>query len=934
MCPDPLSTVGTAIGILSAAGGGWEKIKDWIGEQGYDKALIEVAVNHVLSSGYNGDSRDLALEQLNKDSTVRRKFLAAATQEDFKSCLKRMSVLGGDTLNDAEENLLVLLATTAFNSGASRQELIQRSEIGNLSSQVYQLPEVLVEKLRREFSLERRAADEPADAVNRLLTDFPLLTRWTERLDYATSFYKQFTAEGPDFAAYSRLVEEACGAPATDLDIEIENIAVLCVEGQPEIALERLHAIESHLPHHDLHRHVLFHRLRGSLLLEVGRVPDANRAFTQAQRVLYQVPGDQKQHQNRAHLWLERKLAFDKLNTSQWSRDSWQRDYDKARAIPVWHTHPAIDRAVSEFERVLGKEAFEVSLTSESTFRTSSFLTEALLSFNRALLFAYLCGDSSSVKSVRREFAQSLAVHQRSLDDGGVKLLVDELLRTGDTQVISPFLKAHADRLAPLYDWAEVIERMKPLDPVNHDLGPYNLVRSRLVVIETMSPYFSATTLEALNEEFSKEAIAYLSTSRDGLVRGTSFIESYFIETFTRIENLKSAQLRRLVDALDGIDIQHRNSFWEVVAAHNWQASESLIAQMVIEQFEGTTLKHFAGGEVIARLMGKLGHVFPDSRPQVVAWLRQTATADESTKDDAYIQLLDLEEEPPAPEIKAWLLGFYHHHRDSLQGRLASENVLAMRRLLLIPYAAQEHPEMFSQDECFDIVKGLVEAAQHPDGYAVKKVDALRVACEFVPFLSDDQREAVQTLSFNEGLVQFRKSDALLGLGFDRIAVQANLLRLHMALGLPAGPDELKFIVQALAADVHSSTQSEVYLAAEALIKQGDYSETLLVALYHATFAEANPKAVRTAAQVLVRILPAPDGALHTMIVERLETLITEAAPSVKRALIGQLIESWAHLPTQVQVRFHARAKALEAEHQNRFIRSWAAELCRKAARK
>ncbi len=949
MYPELLTLVTTGLGTASAVAEFLERIQTQISAVDYKRTLTEVVEAHVLSSEYCGGSKQLALEHLEQRSSVRDELLGAAKADEFASCLKRMDVLAQATPTEAEGFLLQTLEALAYAFGASRQDRILRGDLALVSAQVQrsseiveQLADVLVERVSGfdsslgSLTLESIPSDKSSPAINHLLDDFPLLVPWSERLEYATSYYAQLSDEGPDFEAYTRLIAEARNGVATDLTSEIENIAVLGVEGEPAKALERLELIEERLPPHDLYKQTIYYRLRGTLLLEIGRVPAAAEAFARARRVLDKV--NDKQKQSRAFMWLDRKLRFDELNmrANSFGRKFWQKDYEAARAIPAWPTHPAVDRAVCEFHRVLAKESFEVSVKQESTYRSSNFLQEALLHFNRALLLAYLSGDHVSVRAIRWEFAQGLvALPGNFWNDAYVKLFVDELLRTGDANAIAQFLRVYADHLAEVYNWSDVIARMKPRDPADHDLGAYGWVRSRLAVIEAMSPYLPEATLEQLNEEFTNEAVAFLVSSRHGMVRGYSFRESYFIDAFKSIENLTPTLLKKLVVALDNFASSRGLSFWEVVAVHDWRDKDRNTAEMVIEQLQGKTLGYFDGGEVISHIMWRLSVTFPDLRPQAEGWLTANAAVDENTKADSYGYFLTTGWAEFTPDIKTWIQDIYKEHLELLKGASHTERVIGTRRILLLPSAVRKFPKIFLADELFDMATCLLEAAENPNGSPVQKVDVFHVVFDLMSSLTDDQRVKVCEWLTSSGDAPGRARDLheIVGFGFSQTAAQASLIRLRTAVGISPTPSDLTFILQGFTTDVRSETLSEFYGAAEALIQRGNHEETLLFALLSATSNNPKrPRAVIAAARVLVRNVPPPSAPLYEAVVQRLEGLMADSVPPVMRAIIGQMIESWTSLPAEVKPRFLAKAVDIKADHRNRFARAWAGELLGKDA--
>ena len=353
-----------------------------------------------------------------------------------------------------------------------------------------ELPELRMGRSERVFPRTLPShSDSRENSINALSDSLGvnLLTPWSERLEAA--FKPNYESRSDPFEDYRRLVDEAKSESQPErLEEKLENIVILCVEYEVELALARLKALEGELPPRDDKRRVIYHRLIGTLERERGAGEAAHRAYEKASGIASTFGG-----QHHGERWLERQLKYDLL---QFLTPS-DHVFDKHRemlAIPAWHEHPAVDDAVRAFDEKLSAEAFQQSLATENSFRMSTNLTEAVFYLNKALALAYLTGNYQTARDIRFYFA----IHRLTLAEDteeNLKVTLTELLRSYQYSEIKSYLSPHAHRFARTLDWDEVAQTLRPHQPGAYTSRDMSL--TAMAIVEVMGPYIGDSGSQA-----------------------------------------------------------------------------------------------------------------------------------------------------------------------------------------------------------------------------------------------------------------------------------------------------------------------------------------------------------------------------------------------------------------------------------------------------
>lgn len=913
----------------------------------YQKAVFNLIKDALWDSGLSKDERLAILGRLEDAGSdlLLQELCTCETRSCFEDVLKRLGFSGEDVSPELRSVLVERLRSTLFLQTAKPHDVVVREDIlqGNRMSEQLLAG---VEGIRDYLQLSPVRPVDPEvgnTAVLAQQVSFPLLVGWSARLNRALNPDISFALHRDSLHEYEVLTTEARagnGAGKADLQTEFENLAVLCVEREFDVALSRLESLRHRIPAASMEQQVLYYRLNGAILRSLGSRSSAREAYEKARSILKSTEAEGNGISPPTKTWLERQLEFDLLSVDAQDLDLWDSVEERAklvRSIPAWHRHPAVDAAIGSFVECLAREWVAAERATESTYRISTLEAEAIGHYNRALALCYLSGDFRSARDVRLQLVTSLAPHLDPNREGLLRLAASELLATDLPREVEAFLSRHADSVAGMGVWDEIAVRQ--IGVLDVDAYDDDFSRTTLAVIEHMAPYLQELTLERLNEDFLQRAIRFLRSGSEPLVLGRGYRENSFIQAYTRIFLASPEQLLEFVDALVGHPTEGPFSFWEVLAGYEWRTDDAEAARRAVDHLiagaDGIEGKPSA---LLLQLQRNIVQAVPTLKPRVVEWLVGMA------RDDAQavgpFLLFTGRYEEVVQHARRWTEEFLRgviERLDKTNAKGVVSLVGPTWKVAALASGVRAYEEQFSQQDVAGYIEQLLEAAKSPSILAADKADVYRAALGLARLLEGDALTAVRQRVYGLSPLEVHtKTVDLKGPWYSPNSDEAGLalLLLRQELGLEASTAELLLVLRAIGAPANSRTFGAACDVAEALVMKGKTAgaSRILDAVYgKVASGDKDLACAARALRFLVRTLSASEEPLTSLALEGLSKVTGKGHPFLVQTVLHEAGASWASLDDRSRAQLADAATAC-LEHAHRQVRYWAGELLRRAS--
>lgn len=913
----------------------------------YQEAVFNLVKDALWDSSLSKDERLAILGRLENAGSdpLLQELCTCETQSCFENVLKRLGFSGEDVSPDLRSGLVERLRGALFLQTAKPHEVVAREDV----LQGHRMSEQLlagVEDIRDHLQISPVRPIDPEvgnTAVLAQQVSFPLLVGWSARLNRALNPDISFALHRDPLHEYEALTTEARagnGAGKADLQTEFENVAVLCVEREFDVASSRLQGLRHRIPAAPMEQQVLYYRLKGAILRSLGNRSSAREAYEKARSLMKSTEAGRNGLSLSTKAWLERQLEFDLLSVDAQDLDLWDSVEERAklvRSIPAWHRHPAVDAAIGSFIGCLAREWVAAERATESTYRVSTLEAEAIGHYNRALALCYLSGDFRSARDVRLQLVTALAPHLDPNREGLLRLAASELLATDLPREVEAFLSRHADSVAGMGVWDEIAVRQ--IGVLDVDAYDDDVSRTTLAVIEHMAPYLHELTLERLNEDFLQRSIRFLHSGFEPFVLGRGYRENSFIQAYTRIFLASPEQVLEFVDALAGHSLTGPFSFWEVLAGYEWRTDDAEAAQRALDYLiAGANGLEGKPPALLLQLLRNIIQAIPTLRPLVVEWLVDVA------RDDAQIfgpfLLFTGRYEEAVQHARRWTEGFVMGVIERLDKASAKGGVSfggPMWKTAALAAGVRAYEEQFSRQDVVGYIEQLLGAVKSPSVLAADKADVYRAVLGLVRLLEGETLTAVRERIYGLSPLEVpTKTIDLQGPWYSPNSDEASLalLLLRQELGLEASTTELLLVLRAIGAPANTRIFEAACDVAEALVmkeKSAGASRILDTVYGKVASGDKNLARAARALRFLVRTLSSQEEPLTSLALEELSKVAGKGHPFLVQTVLHEAGASWDSLDDRSRAQLTDSAAACLG-HAHRHVRYWAGELLRRAS--
>lgn len=911
----------------------------------YERTVLGLLEAVAWQAGLSTSDQRALLTRLEKGTSdpLLRKLCDCTGRACFEDVVRRLGFSGDSVSLQVAESIVEQLRSVLFRSTAQPHDVVMREDLQGVRHGQNALS-AQVDNLTRRLRLEEIRPIDPAIgniAALEVQTSFPLLARWSTRLNRALQPYGGSELTRDPLEAYGVLIAEAkddTRAGQGDLQTEFENVAILCVEREFALAATRLRTVRHRLPSATAEQQVLFNRLEGAIRLTLGDRSGAREAYEHAIALTKAARNGGGGISEPVIRWLERQLEFDLISIDAADLeelDALEQRASRMRSIPAWHRHPAIDSASVSFAACLAKEWARAERTPESTWRSSSLVSEAICDYNRALVLCYLTGDYLAARDVREQLVMCLAPHLVGEGVGLFGLATPELLATSLSSEVEAFLTRHGDACVNKAKWDEIaVRHIGARGPEFED----DSSRTTLAVIECMAPYLSDETIALLNEDFSKRSVDFLAGGFDRLIRGGGHSESRYIDAYAKIFSPSHEQLSALVGALAGHSAPEPFSFWRVLVGYEWRTRDADAAERLVNAILDAKDTSEPGPTLLTlSVLTKIIAAIPDTRPRAVDWLMRLASEDAK----AYSPFLLFDDRFPEAEkhVLEWTDLFLKGAIDRLMASDRKRSVQIggpLWRTASLPFAVQNYREQFSPEVLVAYIRRLLDAAQGPNIPTVDKADAYRAVQGLVSYIDVPDREPVrEMLSAHSPLDVQTKTVALKGPWYAPTSDEARmaLLRLREHLGLPPSAAELQLLAEALGQPASWRAFAAACEVAEDLIGKRHLPEPgFLSGMVYGMTARIDKDSSLTARALrfLVRIEAHSAELFAALARERLGAVLAKGHNYLVQTVLHEGFASFDCLNADLRAVMVSGAHAC-LDHAHRDVRRWGSELLRRS---
>lgn len=916
----------------------------------FETVVLEAVSDFVLRSSLPSGEKVAILTRLDQRPQVVMDLLSSSTEAEFAEALRRMGI-SPETVDPRDLATHVqTLVLTRFSFGARPQDLILRDEqnanwqeqhsktelmFGMLQQIIDQIPvgsgNHLVGSVRDDVVGEVDSG-AGSNAILSSTVSFPLLTPWSARLEQALDPTRDLLVNQELLTSYGLLVDQASAEREREsLEEELEDIIVLCIEANFEDARSRLESISDRVSSVTLDCQALYHRLQGALSLTLGLLDEAKGSYELALAAIDNPFSESPTLQLRAQ-WLRRQILSDLVTVEGRLGKPLQalvENQQEMAKIASWHGHPALDAAVRKFLGLIAKEWASESLASESTWRMSSLVAEAIGYYNQALALCYLTGGIWEATEVRLHFVQGLLTLSYANQQEKVALASKELVAAGKPDVLRSFLTKYGHIAAGALDWNVIALRRSGDAGSDVHGNPYDL--TTLVAIEMMAPYLDDDVRNQLSNEFQERAVKYLRGLGDPLVSGAFRFGGSFVEAFASIYKPTGHQLQELIDELKGDDPYHPLTMWRVLEEYEWAPEDGAQAESIVDFIENGPQFSVGAPRGLIVILIRISHKVGGFEERVTKLLTDFANAN----PPAYAPFIWAEYNPVVePYVLRWLNAVVDGITEKLRQASADGPLMIgmpLWSLGEVTHAVDAYSCCIPSGAIDQITIGILDAvSSNPYILASDKADAYRAVRGLAAHLSDDGRqrlkaklEALNPLmeearTIPVGLLANRRDEAIL-----------SVLSLRLSLGLRAENEEVGAVLRALHQPGPAGVYRAAVEAAELLIDSNHEGQALLVATSTSLLeAEKRPQVSRVALalRVLVRRLGRSQSPVETRIVEKLEGVMQDGRPYYKQVVLHEATSSWERIEPVVRGHIRAWAESLLGDG-HRQVRYWANRL-------
>lgn len=888
-------------------------------------------------------------ERLASDRGFQAQLIEVKTKAELVRVLRRYGVLSTDQLDSAARAAMEGLIRERFGSGASLEwatvlEAIDEGSIENAEGfgklgQDLKENTRAVEEMKALLAGTQIGAHEsdyplPVDIAvgNTVVLDtllgFPLLTKWSTRLETALRPYKRPERGLSPVDALVAAVEEArTTRRRNSLSELIEDAVLLAADGYRPEAINRVERIRRRQNELSSEGKVLLFRLMGGLYLEVGDNDKALQAYARAWRLLEALPTKNTRDQN-ARAWLERQLRLDQLNTTSLlsvELDESIRRQNEMLTAPAWHANPAVDNSVRAFMRELTGELFSVQSKSDASMLVGTNVGAAIVHFKRALVLSYLGGNHFSANSIRVLFAQAAwPLRKSSLTESGVRFVLEELIEAHNATETKRFLGVYGHEVATLTDWNQLATEARTKPPIVGNADERD--RTILAVVSQMADYLDDETIADLNAEFTDRSVTYLSGNKDTLVLGAGKGAYEFLEAFKQIFSPSTVDLYRLAGSLRNHDPREPFSFWELLSWHDWRDSDVDVAADIVETLIAKVNDSKGKGEgTTLAILVRIARRYEELDATIENWLLDQADRHGGAGYLRY--LLDRSRPNAASTVAKWTRQLVDSLVEELEGTRAEQG-LALGRMspaFMIALAVQRYSDAFSPGETATMAMRIIRASSNPSIFTQLKSDVFVGLTEILGVLHDRQvvplkqmllareptSEAARTLVFGGDLYSPTPDEA-----------RIRLVELRIAAGIEPTSDDYKLLANALANFSNLRTLNAALRVMESY-NHNDARSGMLYGLVtrNIILGSAKQGAIALTAGFLIRNDTDLPDELRPFVTHQMEALMEGAHIDVLLSILENGRLSWKQVGHDTR-KWIARVAAEVENHRSRSVRA------------
>jgi serine/threonine protein kinase len=711
-----------------------------------------------------------------------------------------------------------------------------------------------------------------AGAIGRALrVGLPTLVDWNE------SFENGYTAHSPkaDYREYMRALRNE---PHNSDDKHLELIINRCVEGDTVEALRELEALDD--SKWLARNRTAYHRLRGTLLRELGDTAGAEEAYTDALRA-WGKDGDE----------VAAAIGWDLLNIRQ-SKDQ-SAEWERLRKLDVWPGNTAYEYARVSSGDAFARERFSDVVRPEGSIRLRNGMADEISWHNTALAVAYLTGSYSDARQARVAFAKHVvAAALPARDVHLLTMAAFELIAARDDSGLKELLGRAGHLVHELLKLDEVVLALRPR---KDGACAEKIWATILVIIRAQANFFNEETRSRITDEMLDAAWdARSGRPRQFLEyhseRGGFRAPSYFIDALAQVSNLSTAQLSRLLDMIEASKeepVKHW-SLWEVVVEHTWNPNQIAEAERAL----GLLLRWPISGDSEDHIIGicwDIGTQFPELR-EIIA--HAFLSTDDLGADDKWRIFLSAHYPQAATKALAWAEDIVADETKDLLGTAPKDGyrVTGWTRSKLLAPLFKTYPEAFPNELRVELLTRVLSASSNPHIYVVRKasvLEAIAGAVRVDPAMIYEPLNSVaasRTPSSELSRAPSRANDEP-----GAALAQLRLLDVWIALAIPCAGTEFVLLSSGIA-DPKPEVRRTALCVAGAAVKANLWRSELLLALFSA-LQDSDYSIRATAAFAWLTSNSLDSDPLATAIFERLFTMARTDHPSVVRTILFWLGE-------------------------------------------
>lgn len=909
-----LETLGSLLGSVDASLSLLERYRQARTEanfQALKRGLVWVLLMRSLPAD---EAEDRATFYLRRRGPWRDELDETVDYDGYVQCIDRLGVIGDGGLTPGQAEVMQALVDLT-EQHLPRDARYQAAQLRGVTRKLDALLAGTQEasRLRRDLSvLEAGEAPYGEEAVVLAQVGIPLVTPWTSSLeqlfhsweaDHDARFQAWYQGTDPTLAPLERAVRHA-------------------VVGEWNDAIDLLLATDA--ADWPAERQVARWRLLGTLERERGHSERAERSYQRARDLLPRL-------QPPYRAWLERRLLLD-LNSLRSEEDDLADVLDRhdiMLGVPAWFSIPVVDALAEHIASEVALEALEERFKGQRSWRTSSRLYSAWLSYLKATHFAYAAGDIYAVRGLQRLWGRLLL----TLPGVPVDDVLETLWRARDSDVLVRILRERLAEAGTALDWPSRL-LARPAHPTGIDAEQWHLQVLRATAV--LAPLLPDETVDQLRSELVVGLARVQPALREGspasavpFVQGRTYTPTYAVDALRALaaqRPLSPAEVATLVASLEGVPFSPYSA-WPVLAAHGWRTEDHAAARQAAGFLEVMNTSWHQ--EEALRLLRDLAITYPGEGLGERFVRALAATPPERLGDwERWWLVLGR----PLPEGEAAARhGATAYMTTAVQDLAAIEgrNSVVLGRshpVLFLPSLLAVKPPVLAPETVETLTRALLDAALQPQQHRGYGRDALRSLRLSWPHLPPALQEALTTH------MDSVPSPLLLSVAHGRrerefevtpAAVPLERLMLRLTAGLPIRPVDRESLIHALLSG-HAPDVDAGVAAAQVLLETDSLGMDELFALLLSA-GRPESRAAGHALYLLTRFCPAEHG--QQAMVGECARLALNAEPRSLNAVSGAL-QGLAHLLPDHPLRLALRpeVEALRS-HTHRLIRRQAMAL-------